>query len=74
MSDSQESMDPYTFSQDGSLNESVALSQRVRTPRKMSESQVFKLKKANSAGLLKLHIVRDIASFTRQNLYTSELK
>ncbi|XP_040210056.1 maternal DNA replication licensing factor mcm3 [Rana temporaria] len=38
-SDSQESMDPYTFSQAGSLNESVALSQRVRTPKKMSESQ-----------------------------------
>ncbi|KAM5157727.1 maternal DNA replication licensing factor mcm3 isoform 1-T1 [Mantella aurantiaca] len=38
VSDSQESMDPYAFSQDdSSLNES--LSQHVKTPRKMSETQ-----------------------------------
>ncbi|XP_044149845.1 maternal DNA replication licensing factor mcm3 isoform X2 [Bufo gargarizans] len=38
ISDTQDSVDPYAFSQDVSQNES--LSQRVRTPKKTSESQV----------------------------------
>ncbi|KAM9307811.1 maternal DNA replication licensing factor mcm3 [Gastrophryne carolinensis] len=38
VSDSQESMDPYAFSQDDSMLDE-SLSQRTRTPRKVSDSQ-----------------------------------